>query len=348
MRPGVRTAFDYQIDSCRRLGSPFTQRLLTLARNRLAPDGAVARRVLDCPGDPAADALPLRVAGGLHALVLQGAAGRLAALYPPHPPAADDDDLWQAVLAAFDEHEAFLTGFLDSPPQTNEVARSAALLGGFLTVARETGRPLAILEIGASAGLNLHWDRYRYRLGAAAWGDAASGVAIEPDWQGAPAPLHPATVTERAGCDLRPADPGDAGDRLRLTAYVWADQTARLERLRAALALAAASTVRVEQADAADWIERRLANRPEGAATVVFHSVMWQYMPAGTQARIRDCIEATGRAAAPSEPLAWLSMERAPGLVGAEVRLRLWPGGRDARLGEADYHGRWVRWEACE
>ena len=202
----VRGAFRAQARVCAEMGSPFTARLCALVAERLAPGGAVADRVLGWPGDPSnrADALPLRLAGALHGLVVEGRDPGLAAAYPPH--AVDDAALWQAVTAALATHAPFILARLDGPPQTNETQRSAALAPGFLTVAALTGLPLATSEIGASAGLNLLWDRFAYAFGAAAWGDPAAPVRIAPDWQGPPPPLPAAIVAERAGCDRAPPD----------------------------------------------------------------------------------------------------------------------------------------------
>ena len=249
-----------------------------------------------------------------------------------------------AVADALERHEPALLRFLDSPPQTNEVARCAVLLGGFLAVARQTGRPLALLEIGASAGLNLHWDDYGYEIGKASWGPATAPLRLAPEWRGPLPALGPVEVRARQGCDRRPIDPSDAHDRLRLRAYVWADQEARLARLNAALEHVAGHGTRVEQADAADWLEARLAARPAGLATVLFHSIVWQYLPAVAQERIEAALERTGAAANADAPLAWLRMEPSPGGGHTELRLTVWPGAREQVLADADFHGRWVSW----
>jgi hypothetical protein len=342
----VRQQFRNQASACRRLGSPFTAMLLELAAERLDLASEVGRRVLTWPGDPRGDALALRFAGGLHALVLSGAAPALAQVYPETAIETDREALWAAVADALDTHGLALLRFLESPPQTNELARSAALLGGFLTVARQTGRPLALLEIGASAGLNLHWDAYAYALGDASWGAAAAPLRLMPTWRGPSPPPATVEVLARRGCDRRPIDPANAQDRLRLRAYVWADQSARLARLDAALDHAARQGVRIEQADAAEWLEARLEQRPPSLATVLFHSIVWQYLAPATQRRIEAAVEQAGAAATAGAPLAWLRLEPDPGGDHAELRLTTWPGRREQLLADADYHGRWVSWRA--
>src|SRR5262249_62273693 len=125
--------------------------------------------------------------------------------------------------------------------QTNEVRRSAALLGGFLRVARETGLPLRLREIGSSAGLNLAWDRYRYELGPHRWGDPRAALVLAADWTG-PAPDLAAKVriASRAGCDVAPLDARDPATRQRLEAVGWPEQAHPPAEPRAAAAPVAA------------------------------------------------------------------------------------------------------------
>ncbi len=339
---GVLAAFGKQVGWCEELGAPFTARLLRMLADDLRRDGPTARLVGAWPGDPVADALPLRLAGALHALVLSDADPALAACYPP----GDAGKLGATLLAALTRHEAFIRGFLLSPPQTNEVGRSAVLLGGFLQVAHDTGMPLRLLEIGASAGLNLLWDRYGYRIGDGIWGDPASSVQLMPRWSGPlPRLATPAVVAERAGCDLAPIELGQPEARLRLRGYVWADQPERLRRIDGAIALARAAEVVVERADAVSWVAKRLGAPAPGRATVLCHSIMWQYMPAASQAALRATIERAGAAATVEAPLAWLRFEPSGSVVGPELRLTSWPGARDRRLATAHPHGAAVSWE---
>lgn len=339
----ILAAFDRQIGWCDTLGSPFTAALLRRLRDSLAQDGPAAALLRDWPGDPLADALALRLAGGLHALVLAGRAPALAAAWPPQPlPApADFDALLAAALTA---HADWLRGFLASAPQTNEVGRAGVLLGGFLTIAQATGLPLRLLEIGASAGLNTVWDRFRYRLGGLDWGDADSPVQLQPDWQGPTPPRAALRVATREACDLAPIDLESPEQRLRLRAYVWADQRDRLARLEGAIALARAAGLRVAAADAAAWLAPRLAGTAPGCATVLYHSIMWQYLPGATQQAILEQLRQAGARASAAAPLAWLRLEPPRPEARPELRLTLWPGGQEHRLAEAHAHGASVTW----
>src|SRR6185436_3701388 len=114
---------------------------------------------------------------------------------------------WPALRAALAAHAPELRALVDRPVQTNEVGRSAVLLGGFLLLARAHGLPLRLLEIGASAGLNLRWDHYRYEGAGVAWGDAASPVRLTDVFEVPPPLAVTAEVNTRAGCDASPVDP---------------------------------------------------------------------------------------------------------------------------------------------
>lgn len=348
----VVAAFAGQVDYCQAHGSPFTARLLRGAAAALEQGDPCLQGVRSWRGDPRADVLPLRLAATLHALVLSGVAPDLAAVYPGRGASVDDASLWALARAALVNHPDVLAAYLGRPPQTNEVGRSAILLGGFLAVVDllPTLLPLRLLELGASAGLNLQWHRYRYRLGALDWAEDGAGSApqLVPAWQGPAPPLVPLRVVERAGCDREPVDIGRADERLRLRAYVWADQVDRLQRLEAALAVAAATPVAVDRADAEAWIEQRLASPAPGVLTVVYHSIFWNYLDAAAQARITRTIAAAGARATPAAPLAWLRFELADGAAAAaRLTLSLWPGPQDQVLAEADAHARQITWHGA-
>lgn len=343
----IRQSFLRQAKACADLGSPFTARLCTLAAERLMGDSSVGETVLRWPGNPdgTGDALALRLAGTLHALVRSGQDQALSAVYPPHT--VDDDTLWAAIEAAMRRDEARILERLKSAPQTNEVRRSSALLPGFLTIAALTGKPLILAEVGASAGLNLQWDRYSYQLGDFRWGKA-SAVELAPRWEGPPPPQAPIEITERAGCDLNPLDPGSEDDRLRLFSYIWADQQDRLDRTAAALEMATDSGLKVEKADAIDWLRKRLATPRPGMAHVIYHTIAWQYLPSALKAEGEALIAEAGSRATMDAPLARLQLEADGKPEGAAILLTVWPTGETREIGRADFHGRWVKWVGWE
>lgn len=335
-------AWSRQIAWCDGNGSPFTARVLEAAWADRERGGTLADLLPEWLGDAGADAVPLRLAGALHALALSGRDAQLAALYPPRQ---EPGDLAPAIANAMANHRDVVTAYLAVAPQTNEIGRSAVLLPGFAAVAQITGLPLATFEIGASAGLNQLWHHYRYLLGDVAWGDRSSEVLICTEWQGA-LPALPAhiEVASHAACDVSPIDLQSEGAALRLMSYVWPDQRERLDRLRAAIALAQRLRIRVEAADALTWAQDALATQRPGCATVLYHSVMWQYLPEPTRNGLRGLIEATGSHATRAAPLAWLAFEPPAADAHMLLTLTLWPGGERRVLAEAHPHGKWVRW----
>lgn len=335
----------WQAEACERIGSPLYGVLLRRAADDLDEGGPVAAVLAGREDDRLESMLALRFMGAVHRLALAGRAPALAACYPSTGGPGDAEATWPAFRATVAEHGAELLELVERPVQTNEVGRSAALVGGFLAVAAETGLPLRLLELGASAGLNLRWDRYRYEAGERAFGDPASPVRFRDPFAGEPPPLvTPVTVAERAGCDPAPVDPSTDEGRLTLRSYVWPDQLERLRLLDAGLEVAREVPVTVDRANAGDWLERRLAEPVEGVATVAFHSIAMQYVDPAERERLDALFEARGREAAPDTPLARLAMEH--GGEETEVRLTLWPGGEERLLAAACYHGAPVRWLA--
>lgn len=342
----VRAAFAKQAAICAASGAPFTGRVCELIGERLDRSGQIGRRVLDWPGNPSheGDALPLRLAGGLHALARVGDDPALTAAYPPHAVPADNDMFWNILAGSLVSNAAHVDPWLDSPPQTNEVGRSAGLMAGLLTLADRFGLPFALYELGASAGLNTRLDRYGFRLGETSAGDPASSVRIAPEWRGASPPSAEVRVARREGVDLNPLDPTDPVTRERLAAYVWADQRERLARLEAALDIAAGMRVDVERGDAADWLEGRFSVQPEpGVCRVVMHTIAFQYFPLQTQGRVRARIEAAGARATEDAPVAWLTFEAEQSGFERQpvLRSRAWPGGKSVILARGHPHGAW-------
>lgn len=344
----VRTAFADQAVWCAKLGSPFTARLMEALGPALDTSTETGRTVLGWSGPPDAfgDAVPLRLAGALHSLVRQGRLPALAALYPPNP-LSGVDALAEAALAAIAEADGDIVPWLAFAPQTNEVARAAVLHAGLLVIAEETGLPLRLYEIGASAGLNLNLDRFAYRYGNAASGAPGSGVYLAPAWDGPPPPLAaPLRIVERRGCDLNPVDVTDPAARDRLVGYVWADQSERLARAEAAIAIACAHPPALDRAPAHEWIDRVVASAPaEGCVRVLMHSIAFQYFPEPAKQAITERMAALGAAATDRSPLAWLSFEQR-GDQGPYLSLRLWPWGEERLLARADAHVRKVSWLA--
>jgi hypothetical protein len=377
----VLDAFDRQAVWCAQ-PSPFSARVLARTRFWLAgastsgtvghdaeaagaSQAATALQALAAlTDDPLAGAVPLRWLSGLHHLALLGQQP-WAELWPPAPGPVTDAALDAAIHAAWHTRQPHMRAALAGPPQTNEVQRSAALLPGLLHVAARTRRPLALAEIGSSAGLNLWCDHFRHEHGPAgqpgpadqhwAWGDPAAGLTLRCDWRGA-APPHqlndaPLHIASRAGCDAQPVDLALPGEDLRLCSFIWPDQAERLARLRAALGVArvqqARTQLRVQPLRAAAFVRQQLASRPAGHTWVLMHSVVWQYIDAAEQADITQQVQQAGAAATAGAPLAWLRFEPPRPDQGVELRCRIWPGSADELLAVCHPHATWVHWQAA-
>lgn len=329
--PTNRAAFEVQARYCDAMVAPRTAALCRALGRVLSHDTATGARLLDWPGEPVADAVVLRIVGGLHALARRGVADPFAA----------DDDALAAILAA---HDAALLPWLDGPPQTNEAQRSAGLMTGLLHVAERFGPRIEVLEIGSSAGLNLLIDRMRFDLGGVRTGPADSPLAIVPEWRGPPPPDATVAIARTRGVDLSPVDVRDPAQGERLAGYVWIDAQERLARLATAIDMVRARPVDLARGDAADWVEARLAEpQPQGVARVLMHSVVWQYLPVSARDRIRAAMDAAGARATRERPLGWVMMEPNRDLHRHEVRVRCWPSDRPMELVALTHaHGAWV------
>jgi len=337
-------ALDWQATHCERNSAPLTARVLRGFIPLVAGDTAVAARMRGWPGLSLEDALPLRLAGGVHYLWLTGADARLGPVYRGElVEQAAVDAVIGAVVAT---HDAALLPWFDSPPQTNEAGRSAAIMAGLLWLSGQVGARFELNEIGCSAGANTMIERYAYDLGGVRVGPQDSPVLIRPEWRGPPPPAHPVRIEHIEGCDRAPIDLSDPAAALRLRAYVWAENVERLARLDGVIALAQAAPPRLTQADAADWGEQRLAAPQEaGVCRVLYHSIVWQYLGDERRARITAAMEAAGARATVERPLAWVSLETNRATFRHELRVRYWPGGEQAvLLGAAHAHGAWVEW----
>ena len=333
-----RAAFEIQAGYCDAMAAPVTARIARALGSGTTCASATGRRVLEWPGEPVADALVLRLIGGLHALHRSGQDPALSAMFAGGPvePAALD-----AVLV---RHDAALLPWLDGPPQTNEAARSAGLMTGLLHVVAADRLPVEVLEIGSSAGLNLLIGRMRFDLGGVETGPRDSPLLIRPEWRGPPPPSAQVRVASARGVDVAPVDVRDPAQAERLAGYVWIDATERQARLDTAIAMVRADPVALDRGDAADWVEARLAEpQPAGVARVLMHSVVWQYLPPVTQERIRKAMDAAGARATADRPLAWVMMEPNRDLHRHEVRVRRWPVGEAMELVALTHaHGAWV------
>lgn len=329
---------------CDRLGSPFTAALMGRAARAVEAGEQPAAIFAHRSDWRMTDVAPLRFAGALHWLVLSGQDEALAREYPAQRPDWDIDAVWRAARVAMMRDPEWFIMFLRHAPQTNETRRALALTPAFHAAA-EIG-PLHMWELGASAGLNMHWDKFAYRTGSWSWGSGP--LALDTDWRG-PAPLlRPALVVRsRGGCDVNPLDIRDPAQLLRLKSYVWADQRERLQRFDAAVALALADYAPVARIDAAEWLEGQVERGLAEGVTILYHSIAWQYFPDETKARAQAAIERAASRTDDARRFAWVRFELTNSEAGEAhclVDIQTWPGGERRVLAEVDPHVRWVSW----
>ena len=300
--------------------------------------------------DPIASALALRLLGGLHRLALDGRAPALRRWYPSLDGNWDAEGAWPDILAAAQTHAGALRSALEMAPQTNEVGRSAVLAGALLILTDKYPLPIRLFEIGASAGLNLRADHYLYRYPGGQWGPGDAPVVIDDAWQGEPPKLPPHSairISERTGYDIAPIDATTRDGELTLLSYVWPDMSARVARLRGAIEVAGRVPAIVHRRTAADAVAGIAPAANE--LTVLWHSIIWQYLGADERAAVRRGIETLAARANASARFVHLSMEpqrRGPGPeVEFVVRARIWPDGTDRIVAVCSPHGPPVHWE---
>jgi hypothetical protein len=245
---------------------------------------------------------------------------------------------WDAIEDALVAHAEFLRRFTaEQQVQTNEVQRAWALLPGFLTVA--DGRPLDVLELGPSAGLNLVWDRYSYRYSTGSWG--TGDVELTGD-ERVPPPAslmaREVAVERRRGVDLNPVDATTEHGARLLQAFVWADQTERLERLGRAIEVLRADPPELIRGDYVESLPGLLADRRPGAQRVVFQTASTIYLAEDELVRLRAALEEASKV----EPLVFLTSGNHDD--GFALELERYPGGAFVRRAVFDFHGAWLEW----
>ncbi|MFN3456684.1 MAG: DUF2332 domain-containing protein [Novosphingobium sp.] len=340
----VAKAIEWQADHATNNGAPCTGRVVRAQLRLLDGETEVGRRIAAWPGRPLEDALPLRLAGGHHNLVLMAKDMRLAPVYRGE--VTDQAEVDALVVAVTREHDAELLPWLDGPPQTNEAGRSASIMAALLWLSQRLGPRFELNELGGSAGVNTMMERFHFDLGGTTAGPKASPMRIVPEWRGPPPPEAEVEIIGIRGCDRAPVNLADPEAALRLKSYVWAEVTERIGRIDAAIALAAQRAPNLVQLDAGDFVAERLAApQDEDTTRVVFHSIVWQYLPPETRARIEALMAEAGARADAKRRLAWVMLETNRETFRHELSVRYWPGGAEPQvLGTAHAHGAWVEW----
>lgn len=324
---------------------------------RLARAAADDERLLEIAGESAGgQPSPNLLFGAVHAHLLDDTDHRLADFYPTRRDDPVDPDAVDPVPAFRDfclANEASLRELVATRRvQTNEVGRAAVLFPAFKhLVERRADEPLALVEIGASAGLNLYWDRFRYEYeGYGTYGNSDSDVRIESDVRGSTAPPfwerdREPEVGYRVGIDVNPLDVTDSADARWLRALVMPDHRRRFDRLDDAIELVADDPLRLVAGDALEVLPDVLAEIPDEFEICVFSTlVLYQFDERDLEA-LRDLL----REQSARRTIHWLSNDPAGDQTLPTYRYGWFDekdGLRTRRLAEYKAHGEWIRWLA--
>lgn len=331
--------FRRHVPLCLDVGAPLYAELFGNAADELEAGGEFLDIIAPYRGEPEGMLLPLRLMAQVHYWVLRDELPELAAYYPTAGGTMPYRGAWPRFRTACLERAAELQRLLGgSRVQANYAGRCAPLMGGFLLIARQTGLPLRLLEVGCSGGLLLRWDHFR----DAPW--LPSLFEVRPPLDGE------VRVLERRGCDPDPVDPTTEDGAFRLKSFVYADMLAEFQQLEEAIDVCRRVPAEIDQADGGDWLPEQLALRRPGVATLVYHSLLIDYPTEDSLARMGEAIQRAAAAASSEAPVAWLRFEAPVGAVHEkglptfEVHLALWPGGDDRLVATAHLWGKQVRW----
>lgn len=296
-------------------------------------------------GQPA----PNMLFGAVQYLLLQGVEHPLAAHYPilagPERPAGEAFPLFRAFCLEHRERVAELVATRRT--QTQVVRRCTCLLPAFGLVHREAGASLALIDVGASAGLNLNFDRYAYRYlrngsEVRRWGRGAAQVELKADLRGSGTPPEPARdilVASRDGIDLNPIDLADPDELLWLRALIWPEHVERHAQLVDAAAELRESPIHLHRGDASRDLPHLLERVPAEAALVVYSTIAMYQIPREGRRRITAALEARSR----EQPVWRVALEgvHPPSLTLTRYRDG---DGETELLARASPHGWWIKW----
>ncbi len=322
------------------IDSPLTARLA-----RAAAHDPVCHRIMSSApvGIPPANV----ILAGVQYLLLGGEGPELAAHYPSIAGGEPAGDVGEAFLRFCADHEDRLSELAATRGvQTNEVRRCTGLVPCFTSVARGEARPLALIEVGPSAGLNLCFDRYAYDYGFARTGPEGSPLTLDTEVRAGrpPVPDVLPDVAWRAGIDLNPIDLGDPDAVRWARALLWPDQLDRIARFETATALVAPDPPRIVKGDAVEGIGALIDEAPEGAAVLVYHSFVLNQFDADAKQRFRDGLRTASRDRTVHEigigARGW-ERDRAP-----HIDHTRYDRGKatEEELGVMHHHGAWIEW----
>ncbi len=344
LRAEVEKGLNQQADHCAHNSAPGTAALCRAMVALAKGNTLCGQKIANWPRGIIDDAVPLRLAGGIHDLYRRGVEPALGAVYRGEISSqAAVDELLAEIVG---RHDAALLDWFDSAPQTNEAGRSSSFVAAMHWLSSRVAANFELMEIGSSAGMNLLINRWRYDLSGVISGPDDAPMTIHPEWRGPPPPETPFTIHSVRGCDINPIDVRDDAAANRLRAYIWPEMPERFARMDTGIDMVRRHGVNLVKCDAADWVEAQLALPQTGGITrTLMHSIVWQYLPETTQTRITNAMELAAKSATLDKPLAWIALETNRSTMRHELRVRYWSDGSlPVQLGEAHAHGVWVEW----
>jgi hypothetical protein len=340
----LRSGGELQSRLCKDNASPTYGAIIdALVENLLSSRTAVEILRADTR-DVAGSALYLRLLGAVNRMALADPSCPLRRFFPSLGGQIDVGEVPEVFFDVVAAQPDMVAAGLAADVQTNEVGRAAPLSAALNHLARTAGKEVSLLEVGASAGLNLWLDRYRVEAGQTQWGPPDSPVRLTGHFIAGSPPAGPFAVTGRQGCDLHPLDLADPAARDLLRSFIWPEHVRRLNRLNAAMA--AAPPIAVTASDACAWLSEHVRELPSGVTTVVFHSIVWPYLSVAERAGFREIMAEAGRRADADHRLAWVALEPDESYGAIRLTCRTWPGDRREVLAETNPHGEAVRWLA--
>lgn len=329
--------------TCAAMGAPFYAALLEYAAGDLQSNEPV-RGLLE--RHQTRSGLGLRFLAAAHFRALCAKAERIARHFPSTGGDGNARAAWDAICDDVRAASGHYDELLAEGLQTNEPARAMPLLAALLWVAhRAPALPIRLFELGASAGLLLRLDRYRYEGAGWSWGEERSPLHLHNRSQGETIPRHldaPLRIVQRSGCDLNPLDASDPVVVRRLLSFIWADQHERFTRLQAALEIAAGLRVAIDRADALEWLAGIVPQ--DGTTSVIMHSVVMEHLQPAQRTAWTGAIAQMGARARRDAPVAWVRFEQEA--EGYAARATFWPAGEECVIARSDGHAQGLRWES--
>lgn len=338
-------AFQVQAEACASLGSKMYAELLQAMNVDYQHGGITHRLLYNVTERPIHDATPLRFLGALHRIALSGRNKTLSRHYESvgGTPTAS---LVEDVLVAIDDHFDEIAIALHQQVQTNEPGRALCHLALSHWLAHLGLTSFQLLEVGASAGLTMSFDRYGATSPLGVVGDSSSPLQLPTSWLDHSFPFHdsPAECVGRRGVDISPIDASTSDGTNTLLSFVWPDQHERLQRLRTAIELTNLHPHQIDQASVDTWLPDRI-DASTDVPVMVFHSIVWQYLGTHVQRAMQDVLHTHGCKRTAESPLIWARMEPA-GRV-ADIQATIWAGStspQNWKLATIGYHGQSLRW----